>query len=269
MSTDFFHDDFCVAEYESNENLAEVFFKRATGQLPEMECSKAIAGIVAEGIKSGDSILDVGCGVGHYLRSFKRLVSVPFSYVGIDYFPIFLSKAKEAWKNEPDVCFRQGSIFELPAADKEFDIVVCSNLFMHLPSIVKPVSELIRVGKRKIIIRTMIGERSFRIQEVYNSKWWPYTDVSANDEFKDNGCPRAYSFENIYSQDYFTSVIQRFIPRARIEYRQDNQFVAQNIQQSAETEGSVNATRIIDGKQVFGYIILPYHFVLVDLESRN
>lgn len=267
MTTEFTPDGLCLDEYASNQSLAEVYFKRAVGQLPEMECAKAIAKIVAQRIQPGDTILDVGCGAGHYLRSFKRFVPVPFKYVGIDYSPIFLAKAEQAWKNEPIAGFRQGSIFELPVSDREFDIVVCSNLIMHLPGIVKPVGELILASRRLVIIRTMIGDRSFHIQEVYSNKWWPYTDVSSGDEFDDNGKPRAYSYENIYSMDYFSGVIHRHAPTARIDYIEDDQFDAENIQRSAETEGLVNATRMIEGKQVFGYIILPYMFVIIDVSG--
>lgn len=267
MTARFTPDALCLDEYARNQSLAEVYFKRAVGKLPEMECAKAIAKIVAQRIQPSDTILDVGCGAGHYLRSFKRFVPVPFKYVGIDYYSLLLAKAEEAWTKESIASFRQGSIFDLPVANGEFDIVVCSNLIMHLPSIVKPLGELIQASRRLVIIRTMIGDESFRIQEVYNNKWWPYTDVSPSDEFDGDGKPRAYSYENIYSMDYFSSVVYRHTSTAKIEYIEDDQFSPESIQRSAETEGLVDATRIVDGKQVFGYIILPYMFVIIDVAS--
>lgn len=267
MTVRFTPDGLCLHEYASNQSLAEVHFKRAVGELPEMECAKAIAKMTGQRIQPGDTVLDVGCGAGHYLRSFKSSLPVAFKYVGIEYYPMFLDRAQQAWKNDSSASFRQGSIFDMPVSDGEFEIVVCSNLIMHLPSIVKPLGELIRASRRIVIIRTMIGERSFRIQEVYNNNWWPYTDVLPGDEFSDDGEPAAYSYENIYSADYFSSVIYRHAPTARIEYVEDDQFSPKNIQRSAETEGLINATRIVDGKQVFGYVILPYMFVIVDLSS--
>lgn len=138
---------------------------------------------------------------------------------------------------------------------------------MHLPSIVKPIRELIRVARRLVVIRTMIGERSFRVQEVLSNKWWPYTDVAPEEEFDDAGEPRAFSYENIYPKDYFTSVIRRHAPNARITYVEDDQFEPENIQNSADAEGLVNATRMLGGTQVFGYLLLPYMFVLIELEN--
>lgn len=257
----------CLDEYSSNETYATVHFKRAVGELPEMECSKAMARLVAERIAANATILDVGCGAGHYLRSFKNAVSEPFQYVGIDYYPILLEKAAQAWGHEPNASFRQASIFDMPVSDGEFDIVTCSNLLMHLPSIVKPVGELIRASRRWVLIRTMIGDRSFRIQEVLSKQWWAYTDVAAEQEFDDEGRPRSFSYENIYSKGYFSGVIRRCAPKARITYIKDDQFQPKNIQRSADTEGLVNATRIVDGMQVFGYIILPYTFVVIELPA--
>ena len=255
----------CLDEYASNETYAAVHFKRAVGELPEMECSKAMAQLVAERIRANSVILDAGCGAGHYLRSFKKALSSPFQYVGVDYFSLYLDKAAQAWKDEPRASFRQGSIFDLPVSDGEFDVVTCSNLIMHLPSIVKPVHELMRASRKWVLIRTPIGSPSFRIQEVLASNWWSCTGVAPEQEFDDEGRPRSFSYKNIYSKEYFSGVIRRHAPEARITYIKDDQFRAENIEKSADTEGLPNATRVLDGMQVFGYIILPYSFVVIEL----
>ncbi len=267
MSSRLTAEGLCLDEYSANDAYAAVHFKRAVGELPEMESAKALARLAADRIGPEQSLLDVGCGAGHYLRSYKKTIAEPFRYVGVDYYSIFLDHARKAWADEPIAEFRQGSIFDLPVTDREFDIVTSSNLLMHLPSIVKPLGELIRAARRWVLVRTMIGERSFRIQEVLSKPTWSYTDVRAEEEFDDNGEPRAFSYENIYSREYFSAVVRRYAPEASITYLDDDQFQSQNIQQSADTEGLPNATRIIDGKQVFGYVILPYCFALIELPS--
>ena len=267
MSSRLTAEGLCLDEYSANDAYAAVHFKRAVGELPEMESAKAMARLAADRIGPEQSLLDVGCGAGHYLRSYKKTIAEPFRYVGVDYYSIFLDHARKAWADEPIAEFRQGSIFDLPVKDREFDIVTSSNLLMHLPSIVKPLGELIRTARRWVLVRTMIGERSFRIQEVLSQPTWAYTDVRAEEEFDDNGEPRAFSYENIYSREYFSAVVRQHAPEASITYLDDDQFQSQNIQQSADTEGLPNATRIIDGKQVFGYVILPYRFALIELPS--
>ena len=69
------------------------------------------------------------------------------------------------------------------------------------------------------------------------------------------------------SRDYFSAVVRRHAPNASITYLGDDQFQAESIQHSADTEGLANATRIVDGKQVFGYVLLPYCFALIELPS--
>ena len=62
--------------------------------------------LLSDQIRAGDSVLDVGCGGGHYLRSMQRLIQVPFSYVGVDPTEDYLEAAKQAWNDTPDVTFR-------------------------------------------------------------------------------------------------------------------------------------------------------------------
>lgn len=63
-----------------NDYYGNLFLKRATGHLPEMESSKALAKIVAQYIKNNDNISGAGCGVGHYLRSLDKLIKI-FLYI--------------------------------------------------------------------------------------------------------------------------------------------------------------------------------------------
>lgn len=251
----------CLDEYEGNETFSEGYYKRAIGEMPEMECSKAIASILSKYVRDNESILDVGCGTGHYYRSLKKRLKVQFTYTGVDPYKILLDKAREAWKDEKTVSFELADIHDLPYEDESFDYVICCNVITHIPNIRRPIGELIRVANKKIIIRTPIFDKSYRIQFVYNNKWYKYTNVKPGDEFDENGMPRAFSYFDIHSQDFFTSVIKRHLPSAKINYIKDDKFDADNINRSAETEGMIEPTRVIDGMQISGCIILPHYFV--------
>jgi ubiquinone/menaquinone biosynthesis C-methylase UbiE len=259
-------DGICVGEHDPFDDYVDVFFQRATGQLPEMESSKACAAMIKEHVTEHDKILDIGCGTGHTYRSLKKQIKKNFSYTGVDYFEDMLEKARQAWSNEDNTKFLMGSIFDLPVNNEEHDIVLCSNLLMHLPSIVQPLRQLIRATKKKLIMRTTIDERSWVIKEVFNNSWFKYAKNTAEDEFEDDGTPRLYSLHNIYSIDYFSAIIRRYAGDVRVDYIDDVSFVPKNIETSAEAVQLPNSTRMLNGRQIYGNMFfLPYKFVVVHI----
>ena len=252
-------------EWADRIDYADVFRKRAIGELPQMESGKAAASFLKDEIREGDKLLDVGCGAGHYLRSIHERVSASFQYVGVDATERFVDAANEAWKNDAASTFRQGDIYELPFETDQFDIVMCNNVLLHLPSIAGPVGELVRVCKRFLLIRTLIGERSFKVQEVYSKANWPFSSVPPEEEFNHDGEPVSFGYENIYSTQYFKFVVQKAAPKAKIEIVSDTFFDEEAINKSADTEGLPNATRVVGGMQTLGYIITPWTFALIRL----
>lgn len=252
-------------EWHSTE-YAETLYRRATGDLPEMECSKAVATILAPELEAGDSVLDVGCGVGHYLRSLRKRIRTPFSYTGVDATARYIDLAKRAWRSDSQVSFLVGDVFALRFADCKFDVVMCNNVLHSLPSIVQPVHELVRVARKLVVLRALIGDRSFRIQEVFSTATHPSREVPAEREFADDGEPASFGYLNIYSKRYMCGVVRRAAPAGTIELIEDRFFDGDAINRSAESEGLPNPTRVIDGRQVFGdQIIQPWCFVVVRL----
>ena len=252
--------------YSSHTSLADLHYGRAIGEIPEMESSKAMATFIAKEYSPGDSIADIGCSSGHYLRSIKNaLANNEIDYTGVEFHELFFNKAMSAWKDDKYANFRQGSIFNIPAKDKEFDITFCSNLLMHLPTIVKPIEELIRITKRVVVIRTYIGTKSFKIQEVKNNSFWPNTNIGPESEFDDEGNPRLFEYENIWGRDYFEATVKRYAPESKIEFSADDMWDASAIDYTAETGKLPNPTKTLNGWQIFDYVLLPYHFVVIRL----
>ncbi len=254
----------CLEEYTNNKNNAQVYYNRAIGKSPEMEVSKALAKIVKKIIKKNYKVLDVGCGCGHYYRSLKREIKNNFFYTGVDPYKIFLDKAKLAWKDDRNVNFKKGNIFNLPIKTNEYDITVCNNVLLHLPSIEKPLRELIRVTKKKIILRTVVYDYSYKIQLVYNSKWWKGTKVHPVNEFDKLGNPNSFSYFNIHSFDYLRALIKKINDKLKIEFIKDNFFSKKNIQTSIKKEKRPLATRIIDKEQFSGCLMQPHYFVIIN-----
>lgn len=242
-----------------------VFFKRATAELPEMESSKAVAKIVESLILENDLILDVGCGAGHYLRSLLNRVTKPFKYHGVDATAHYIKLAKEAWQGAIDhkkllSCdFQQGDIFNLDFGDRYADVVMCNNVLLHLPSVEKPIQELVRVSRKYVVIRALIGEASFRIKQVADPEMYDQA-----------GEPVNYFFYNIYSQEYIRSVLTKLPKVKTVSFIQDRDYDPASVGISASDyeETPKDITKIISGLQVNNYIIQPWMFVIVEKESE-
>ena len=244
----------------------DILNRRATGELPEMESAKSVAEILSEIVCNKDSILDVGCGVGHYYRTYKRVIKVGFSYTGIDVAEECVLSGRSIWEHDPNVEFSVGNIFDLPIGDNSYDIGICTNAMMNLSAIVEPIKELLRVSRKFVVVRTTLSERSWLIQEVFNSAWYAHTDVSPDNEIGDDGAPRLFSRYNIYSKGYFAGLIKRFAPSATVEFIDDTQYSIENINVSAQQEGRPNATTAVGSHLLYGNtIVLPYSFAIITL----
>lgn len=238
----------------------ELLKKRATGELPEMESSKAIAKKVSALIQSRDRVLDVGCGAGHYLRSMRREISDDFQYVGADATEGYIALAREAFHEDANASFKVADIYDLPFDNDSFDIVLCNNLLLHLPSIEKPLSELLRVTKRRLLVRTLVGSRSFRIQDVQQK---PGTS-----DFNRDGEPNNFYYYNIYSQEYLSELLSSHYKALKWEFAEDHDFSESAINQSANEHSAKNASFIIGDYQVNGYILQPWSIIDIAANSE-
>ena len=238
-------------KYWSKE-YGDMFSQRARGILPEMESSKAVAKLLSKLVKPNNSILDVACGVGHYYISLKKKIKNNFEYFGIDIKSDYIHEAKKIFKQEKFVNFKKGSIFKIPFDAGKFDVVIFINTLENLSSIEKPISELLRVSKKYILIRTLVDERSFYIKEVRDNN------------FFSNGEPKNFSFLNIYSRKYLEKIIHKHYPNCKIKFRKDVDFKSSAIRSSLKYDGKksfFNPTDIIGNKQANGPILLNWEFI--------
>lgn len=96
--------------------------------------------------RKGGSLLDVGCGTGHFSRRFARL---GLSVTGIDPDPAVLRFARTQGS---DVHYMQGNAQELPFSDNAFDymIAVTSLCFIDEPLLV--LQEMWRVTRHTLVL---------------------------------------------------------------------------------------------------------------------
>jgi len=101
-------------------------------------------------VKSGDCVLEIGCGTGTLTLEAKRKAGPSGKVFGIDIIPgmIDLSRQK-AEKAKLDVAFQSGSIDNIPFPENQFDVVMCSFMIFHMSEMVrnKGIDEIFRVLK--------------------------------------------------------------------------------------------------------------------------
>ncbi|MFA6393937.1 MAG: class I SAM-dependent methyltransferase [Patescibacteria group bacterium] len=240
---------------------SDILYRRATGDLPEMESAKSLCQAVQPVYEKGMKILDVGCGAGHYLRSLRVRLDKNVNYTGVDQTKYSIALAKKAFGGA--VPFFAGDIYNLKFADNSFDLVMCNNVILHLPPPpTKAIAELIRVAKKYIIIRTVFGQRNYLIKEVRTlgeGSGKPRFRVGKEELFNKNGEPLSYNFFNMYTEEYLRQEINKIGKNLKVSINADDRPVKFD---NRKVAGAL-ATKTIGGRQVSGNLLLDWKFILI------
>jgi ubiquinone/menaquinone biosynthesis C-methylase UbiE len=97
------------------------------------------------------SVLDVGCGVGHWGRALALVLPAGARICGVDREDEWVRGAAQRAERAglaPRCEFIKGDAVALPFADGTFDLVTCQTVLMHLPDARAALREMLRVAKR-------------------------------------------------------------------------------------------------------------------------
>jgi ubiquinone/menaquinone biosynthesis C-methylase UbiE len=96
------------------------------------------------------SVLEVGCGEGRLAQHFvSRAAKRPNRFVITDKDLGCLARGLD-----PLLEARQASVYELPFADRSFDLVVCCEVLEHLDDPARGLAEVARVASRAVLVST-------------------------------------------------------------------------------------------------------------------
>jgi len=113
---------------------------RATDRPTDLN-DKSIQFMMQQIEPGAETLLDVGCGRGYWLKLLKE--NTPLRLTGCDvYDEIEL----------PGIAYTKGNIELLPFGDKSFDIVTCHHTLEHIRDIKKAAGELKRVARKQIMV---------------------------------------------------------------------------------------------------------------------
>jgi SAM-dependent methyltransferase len=108
----------------------------------------------------GGSLLDVGCGVGYFLRRIHAAWPGRYQLHGIEYDPLAVEQAR----NSVPGVFGVGSVTDIAYPDQSFDVVLNLSVLEHVPDDGKAMDELVRVlrpgGRLIVSVPCLDGLRS-------------------------------------------------------------------------------------------------------------
>src|SRR5712692_816159 len=138
------------------------------------------------GVRPGMSIVDVGCGIGHFSRFLARGLKGRGQVIGFDNRENLLdSAAKETNREKLSrlVQYRIGDAYKLPLPDNTADLVTCRTVLMHLKDAPKAISEMVRVAKKGGLVSAVeadfqmrcyyspLGEARNRLVQSFSEAW--------------------------------------------------------------------------------------------------
>jgi len=257
-----------VFEKYSSHNL-----DRLHGSKPEKESTKAAVKLIAPKLIEGSKILEVGCSSGHLLRSLSPK-NLALRYVGIDIDRYAINKGNEAIANLKLPGIEKAQLIEgyaedLPFGDSEFDIVICLNVLEHLHEPKNAIKELTRCAKKFVIIRTLVSDETYIVKEVRNNlhKKLGYDHLTLpepENELDEFGNPRVYIYQNVYSKDLISSILEKQTDVKTWNIFEDNLFDQKAFDLDNEVSSLPRITKVINGKQVRGLFIDTNYWITVE-----
>jgi tRNA (mo5U34)-methyltransferase len=144
---------------------------------------------------SGRSVLDVGCNAGFYAIEMKKRGAD--RVVGVDSDERYLAQARFAAEvAETDIEFRKLSVYELPALEERFDVVLFMGVLYHLryPLLALDILHEHVVGDMLVFQSMLRGSQQAR-QIARDYEFWE------EQQFDEPGYPLMYFVEHKYAHD--------------------------------------------------------------------
>ncbi|MXM68674.1 methyltransferase domain-containing protein [Streptomyces sp. HUCO-GS316] len=160
------------------EAFVEVFFagqrRRAYTRLAELS-----------GARTGDRVLDVGCGTGYLTRLVAKAVGPAGQAVGVDPSPTVIEYARK--RSHGAACAYETGVAEaLQAPDGSFDVVVTSLAIHHIPAELRPAAmgEMFRVLRPggRLLLADFRPPRSRVVRHLVGSLTGPAMEHNPVDE---------------------------------------------------------------------------------------
>jgi len=147
-------------DFERHASGYEDWYETPRGRRTAQAEQELLAWLLA-GLPGVRSILEVGCGTGHFLR---RLLGEGFRPVGLDRSPAMLGALRERIPGIPAV---QGDALALPFSNASVDVTLFVTALEFVPDPLRALCEAVRISRRGVVLlvlnRRSLGGLSRRI----------------------------------------------------------------------------------------------------------
>ena len=192
-------------------NEAELYTKRAAGQVEEMTCHKQAAEELAPYVEPGDTLMDVGCASGFLYWSFLRR-ELQIDYYGIDITRRLIEIGRKHFCPLSGVPEDHLMINPAETLTGEYDITVCINTLYCLPNYHQPLERICDATRKVLYLRTLMDKTAeYRYFETNYPNMTP-------------GYNHLKAYYNIYPLDEVMSALRGygFLPRLILDQRNSN-----------------------------------------------
>ncbi|MFC1701120.1 class I SAM-dependent methyltransferase [Patescibacteria group bacterium] len=180
----------------SDNDIIKYKSKNLISQILIRSFQKSIVDVLLE--LDYQSLHEVGCGQGYNMKLLTSIKPVDCSGSDISEEALLLAK-----KNNPEVKFLRTSIYNLPFADNNFDLVVASEVLEHLDNPQNGLLEIKRITKKYCLL-TVPNEPIWRILNILRGKY-----------LKDYGNPSTHV--NHWSKKTFINLVNQYFKIKKVK----------------------------------------------------
>lgn len=247
--------------------------ERLLGIKPEKESSKAVVNLIEPIVNKGTTILEVGCSVGHLLRTLSKL-EMDFKYTGVDIDPYAVSRGnfeldRIRFKGISSAQLIEADVNQLPFENKSFEIVISLNVLEHLNEPGKAIRELLRCTNRYLVLRTLVSDQTFIVKEVRNTDHatlgYDHLELPLPGNELDNlGEPKVFVYQNVYSKALLSQILKSENDIKKWQIFEDTMFDPSAFDLDNSLSNLPRITKVINGKQVRGLFIDTNHWLVIE-----